>query len=237
MSTRTVPAPAPAPVPASSSAADTAVVVPVKRSVRAKSRLSALGDDARRRLAAAFAADTVASVLACTAVARVLVVTDDHELAETLRALGAEVIPDGAGDLNGTLVQAAAEVHRRDPSLRVAAVCADLPALRPDDLAAALAAAAPDRMSFVPDAARTGTTVVVAPGLEDFRPAFGPGSRDAHLDQGALELDRLDAPGLRRDVDDPADLAEALAMGAGPQTSAVARDLHLGRGVAQVGGR
>jgi len=215
--------------PATTSAT-TAVLVPVKRATRAKSRLAPLGDTARRRLATAFAADTVSAVLACPAVARVLVVTDDHELAEDLRRLGAEVIPDGADDLNGTLVQAAAEVHRRDPSLRLAAVCADLPSLRPEDLALALAAAPADRMSFVPDAARTGTTVLIAPGVEDFRPAFGPGSRDAHLDQGALELDGLGVPGLRRDVDDPADLADALALGAGPRTSAVAHELDLGPG-------
>lgn len=206
----------------------TAVLVPVKRATRAKSRLAPLGDEARRRLAAAFAADTVTAVLACPGVARVLVVTDDHELADDLGRLGAEVIPDGADDLNGTLVQAAAEVHRRDPALRLAAVCADLPALRPEDLAAALAVAPADRVSFVADAARTGTTVLLAPGLEEFHPAFGPGSREAHLDQGALELDVPDAPGLHRDVDDPTDLADALALGAGARTSATARDLHLG---------
>ena len=146
-----------------------AVLVPVKRPAVAKSRLGGLGDAARRELAHAFAADTVASALACAMVARVLVVTDDHVLARALSDAGADVMPDGASDLNSTLVQAAAEMHRRDPAVRLAAVCADLPALRPEELARALDAAAPDRMSFVSDEERFGTTTVVAPTLEAFR--------------------------------------------------------------------
>ena len=52
---------------------------------------------------------------------------------------GCEVIPDGASeDLNATLRQAAAEVGRRWPGATPVTLCADLPALVPDDLAAAL---------------------------------------------------------------------------------------------------
>ena len=116
-----------------------AVLVPVKPPAFAKSRLRDLGDDARRDLAAAFAADTVTAAAACPLVDRVLVVTDDHVLARGLADLGADVIPDGTSDdLNGTLAQAAAEMHRRRPDLRLVALCADLPALRPEELAAAL---------------------------------------------------------------------------------------------------
>ena len=204
-----------------------AVLVPVKRPAVAKSRLGGLGDAARRELANAFAADTVASALACAMVARVLVVTDDHVLARALSDAGADVMPDGASDLNSTLVQAAAEMHRRDPAVRLAAVCADLPALRPEELARALDAAAPDRMSFVSDEERFGTTTVVAPTLEAFRPAFGPGSRLRHLEDGAHEIDAVDVPGLRRDVDDPSDLAAALRLGVGPRTALVTTTLRL----------
>ncbi len=74
-----------------------------------------------------------------------LVVTDDHVLARAMSDLGADVIPDGTSDLNGTLLQAAAEMHRRDPALRLAAVCADLPALRPEEFSTALASSAAER--------------------------------------------------------------------------------------------
>jgi 2-phospho-L-lactate guanylyltransferase len=203
------------------------VLVPVKPPAFAKSRLASVGDEARADLASAFAADTVAAALDCPAVARVLVVTDDHVLASSMNDLGAAVLPDGTtDDLNGTLVQAAAEMHRQDPELGLVALCADLPALRPEQLGEALEAADPTRMSFVADREGVGTTAVVAPSVETFRPAFGEGSRRRHLDRGAVEID-LDLPTLRRDVDDPDDLTEALHLGVGPRTSLVATALRL----------
>jgi 2-phospho-L-lactate guanylyltransferase len=209
------------------SSAQYAVLVPVKPPAVGKSRLGCLGDASRRDLAAAFAADAVSAVLACDRVARVLVVTDDHQLAQAMSDLGAEVLPDGAADLNGTLLQAAAEMHRRDPGLRLAAVCADLPALRPEELTAALDASHATEMSFVADQERTGTTVVVAPDVQTFRPSFGPGSRRQHLEAGAHEIEAPDVPTVRRDVDDPAELADALALGVGPHTSLVATAWQL----------
>ncbi len=196
-----------------------AVLVPVKPPGVAKSRLGQLGDVARAELAAAFAADSVAAALACREVARVLVVTDDHVLASAMRDLGAEVIPDGADGLNDTLVQAAAEVRRRDGELGVAALCADVCALRPDELSLVLQAAAPDRMSFLADEQRVGTTAVIAPTTHTFAPAFGGQSRARHLAAGALEIDGVDVPTVRRDVDDLDDLEAARKLGVGPRTS------------------
>ena len=204
-----------------------AVLVPVKPPAVAKSRLGGLGDASRRDLAAAFAGDAVSAVLACDRVARALVVTDDHELARAMSDLGADVLPDGAADLNGALLQAAAEVHRRSPDLRLAAVCADLPALRPEELTKVLDASHPTEMSFVADEERVGTTVVAAPDMPRFRPSFGPGSRHQHLQAGAHEIEATDVPTVRRDVDNPAELAEALALGVGPRTSLVATALRL----------
>lgn len=201
------------------------VIIPVKPPAYAKSRLGRLGDQVRQSLAVAFALDTVAATLRSDRVAAVLVVTDDHRLAVQVRELGADVIPDGAADdLNGTLEQGAAEVRRRTPLLHLAALCADLPALRPEELDSALAAASPARLGFVADADRRGTTLVTAPDLTTFRPRFGPGSRAEHLAAGGLEIEgRLDS--LRRDVDTPADLEEALRLGIGAHTSRVTADL------------
>jgi 2-phospho-L-lactate guanylyltransferase len=210
----------------SSSKARFGVVVPVKPPAVAKSRLGGLGDDVRRALASAFAADTVEAALASERVACVLVVTDDHVLARELAGTGVEVIPDGAADdLNASLGQAAAELLRRHPGLRIAALCADLPALRPDELTRALDAASRERMAFVPDAEGAGTTVVTAPDLETFRPRFGHGSRAAHLDAGAHEIDLEDIASVRRDVDTPSDLAEVLRLGIGSRTSRVTAGL------------
>jgi 2-phospho-L-lactate/phosphoenolpyruvate guanylyltransferase len=198
------------------------VVVPVKPPAVGKSRLSALPHEERAELAMAFAVDTVTAVLGCPVVARVMVVTDDARFARELARLGTWVIPDGVGgQLNGTLELAAAELHRRAPGLRVAAVFADLPALTSEELALALAAAAPRGMSFVADAAGTGSTMVAAADLASFQPRFGPGSRQAHVDAGAFEI-TIPCPGLRHDVDTADDVVAVLRLGVGPRTSQVA---------------
>lgn len=192
-------------------------LVPVKPPGIGKSRLG-LDDDDRRALAAAFALDTVAACLAARTVAHVLVATDDAEFARELGALGAVTIPDGvAMDLNGTLRQSAAEARRRWPDLVPVALTADLPALRAEDLDAALATLEPGRPAYVADHAGLGTTLYTA-AYPLFEPRFGPGSALAHEGTGARPV--ADAPErLRRDVDDLADLDAALALGVGPRTA------------------
>ena len=196
-----------------------AVLVPVKPPAVGKSRLAGLGDGtSRRRLAESFAQDTVLACLRADTVQQVLVVTDDAQFSYVLSALGCAAIPDGvSGDLNATLRQAAAEARRRWPDLVPVALCADLPALRPDDLDQVLGTLTTGVPSFVPDAAGIGTTIYVAD-HDLFDPHFGPDSRAAHLDAGAREL--ADAPpSVRRDVDDPADLADAVTLGVGASTT------------------
>jgi len=204
------------------------VVVPVKRTDIAKSRLSPLGDEVRRGLGVAFAKDTVAAALATPGVALVLVVTDDHLLAASLAELGAQVVPDAVtDDLNGSLVQAATEVERRAAGVWPVAVCADLPALRPAELAAALRGASCAGPSFVADAEGEGTTAYVAPTPAQFAPRFGAGSRAEHLAADARELLLTDVPSLRRDVDTPSDLSAAARLGLGPHTASVVAGLRL----------
>ena len=199
------------------------VIVPVKPPARAKSRLAGLPADVRRDLAAAFALDTVAAARAAPGVGQVLAVTDDASFARDLRAAGCAVLPDGVGgDLNGTLVQAAAEAARRWPGDAPLALCADLPALRPAELGALLTAWSGDGPAFVADAAGAGTTAYVAR-VGGFAPRFGAESRTAHLGGGAVEL-AGEWPSLRQDVDDLADLRRAVALGVGPHTSAAWRD-------------
>lgn len=214
------------PLPPAPDGPQYAVVVPVKPPSVGKSRLRGLDDGARRSLAAAFALDTVAACLAARSVGHVLVVTDDAFFSSRLGALGAESIPDAVTeDLNGTLRQAAADARRRWPGLVPVAVCADLPALRPEDLDDVLAAADPGRPRFVADADGVGTTVYVG-AHDEFDPRFGPGSRAAHLDTGALEVATA-AASVRRDVDSVDDLRTALALGAGPRTTEAAGALDL----------
>jgi 2-phospho-L-lactate/phosphoenolpyruvate guanylyltransferase len=198
------------------------VVVPVKRLRLAKSRLYAVGRPRpeHEELALSLALDTVAAALRTPAVDRLLVVTDDPVVREAVAAAGAIVLPDepDAG-LNPALSHGAGAATRLAPAAGVALLSADLPALRPAELAAALADAAGPDAAFVADARGTGTTLLaVAPG-RPVRPRFGPASAAAHRATGAVELTG-DWLSLRHDVDTPADLLAAAELGLGPATSA-----------------
>jgi 2-phospho-L-lactate guanylyltransferase len=188
------------------------VVVPVKVLGRAKTRLG-LAPAARADLALEMARATVAAAAACPLVAEVVVVTDDPRAAAALRGARVHVVADepDAG-LNPALGHGAAVAAGRHPGAGVAALSADLPALRPDELARALAAGAAHPRAVVADAAGTGTVLLTArPGLP-LDPAYGGASRTRHAARGAVDLtdDLRDAvPGLRRDVDTPDDLAAA----------------------------
>lgn len=202
------------------------VLLPVKPPVRGKSRLSDVPPPARRRLAEAFALDTAAACLSAATVGAVLVVTDDAGFSTRLTALGCAAIPDGVSDdLNGTLVQAASEAARRWPGLVPVALTGDLPALRPADLDAALAALPTGRTAYVADADGTGTTLYTA-ATERFAPRFGPGSRAAHELAGAQPIPG-ELASLRRDVDAVDDLRAAAALGLGPRTAAVLAELDV----------
>ncbi|MFF0436938.1 2-phospho-L-lactate guanylyltransferase [Streptomyces sp. NPDC004327] len=201
---------------------DWSLVVPLKPLARAKSRLApAVGGSLRRLLALAFAEDTVAAVLACPAVRDVAVVTDDPAAAGALAALGARIVPDApAAGLNGALAHGARAVRAGRPRARVAALNADLPALRPAELARVLSVAGQFPRAFLADAAEIGTTFLSAgPGAE-LEPAFGGASRRRHLSSGAVEIRLAGVDSVRRDVDTGEDLAAALALGVGPRTAA-----------------
>ncbi len=190
------------------------VVVPVKRLSLAKSRLVSYGDERRRALALAFAADVV---LAAASIAHVLVVTDDAEAGELLASLGARVVPDDPDAGLNPALQHGADLLRQDqPDLGVATLSADLPALLAADLAAALAQVGRGQRGFVTDLTGTGTTLLAAGPGAALLPAFGTGSRAAHLGSGAVELPA--AAGLRQDVDTPADLEGAALLGLGAYT-------------------
>jgi 2-phospho-L-lactate/phosphoenolpyruvate guanylyltransferase len=199
------------------------VVVPAKRLAVAKTRLRPLTgdrDDAEathRELVLALLADTVTAAVACPAVGAVVVVTDDPAAADVVRTLGARIVGDEPDQgLNPALEHGA----RTAPGTAIAALSSDLPALRPEELAAALGAAAGSARAFVADAHGTGTTLLTAVDTE-LRPQFGAHSAAAHLRDGAAALSGP-WPGLIRDVDTEADLRAALALGAGPRTAALA---------------
>ncbi|MFJ8656891.1 2-phospho-L-lactate guanylyltransferase [Streptomyces rochei] len=205
------------------------LVVPVKPLARAKSRLADTAHDGvRPGLALAFAQDTVAAALACPEVADVAVVTDDARAGRELAGLGAGVVADEpGGGLNAALAHGAAVARAGRPTRPVAALNADLPALRPAELTRVLAAAAEFPRAFLADAAGIGTTLLAAMPGRELAPAFGTDSRARHRASGAVELRLDEVDSVRQDVDTGGDLRAALTLGVGPRTAAVAARLLI----------
>ncbi|TKA11817.1 2-phospho-L-lactate guanylyltransferase [Actinacidiphila oryziradicis] len=199
------------------------LVVPLKPLALAKSRLASAAGPVLPGLALAFAKDTVTAALNCRAVGSVTVVTDDPLAGAQLAALGARVVADTpAAGLNAALAHGALWVRRDRPDTPVAALNADLPALRPAELTRVLdaASAGPGR-AFLADAADLGTTLLCAAPGTALAPAFGGPSRARHRASGAREITLTGVDSARRDVDTADDLRAALALGVGRYTAAL----------------
>jgi len=193
------------------------LVVPVKTLDRAKTRLtSATGGDpvSHAALALALAMDTVSAAISTPGVRRVVTITSDPAVAAEMAAMGVESLPEPAEPgLNAALIHGARTLR----SNRIGALQADLPALRPDELRAALEAAC-NRRAFVPDRQGTGTTLLLAAPGGELDPRFGAGSAGHHRISGAIALYGA-WPSLRCDVDTEEDLRLAQALGLGTHTA------------------
>ncbi|HEX5334162.1 MAG TPA: 2-phospho-L-lactate guanylyltransferase [Cellulomonas sp.] len=202
------------------------LVVPVKDARLGKTRLARhLDDPGRMALVRAMAADTLAAAGATEQVDRLVVVTGDPEVARlapaTVGALVDVVAEEHPRGLDAAVRAGLARARALDPGNGVGVLLGDLPALRPDDLAAALDAAGAHARSFVPDADGTGTTLLLARPGATVDPCFGPGSARAHADRGHVRLDMPQGSTVRRDVDVRADLRAVRLLGPGPRTRAV----------------
>jgi 2-phospho-L-lactate guanylyltransferase len=206
---------------ADTGAADVGLVIAVKRLVAAKTRLAPVFSSAtRENVVLAMLVDTVTAASAVSALQAVTVVTPDDDAAAAARRLGARVLVDPTPDghrnpLNNAI--AAAEASIREETPNIVALQGDLPALQPQELAEAIAAAREYRRSFVGDRHGTGTSALFAFGVA-LDPQFGPDSAQRHRHSGAIELTGA-WPGLRCDIDTPDDLLVARRLGVGAATA------------------
>jgi 2-phospho-L-lactate/phosphoenolpyruvate guanylyltransferase len=204
------------------------IIIPVKDTTVAKTRLRGFTGPVRATLALAFALDSATAAMACRAVREVFVVTNDRDAALALSQIGVRVIRDvPEAGLNAALEHGAAAARREDGRVALAAMSADLPALRPEDLETAFAAGEALRRWFVADADGSGTTLLAAAEGSSLRPAFGAHSRDAHARSGASAIVGKDLQRLRRDVDTEEHLWEAVRLGVGQHTRCALADLAL----------
>lgn len=198
------------------------IVVPVRLGPHAKRRLAA-----PQRLAAAIVADCLAAVDATASVRRLVVVCAAGPV-PTLPTR-ADVVHQPSDTPGLTAAIALGLEHAEGPT---AVLLADLPALRPASLTAALAAGARRQLAdparpgwYVPDADDVGTVLLGGPTAR-LPIRFGPHSAQAHHDAGSRPLPCHDLR-LRRDVDTPADLIEAWRLGVGAHTATTIIDVQV----------
>jgi 2-phospho-L-lactate guanylyltransferase len=179
----------------------TAVVVPLKRFDRAKSRLR----HTRHLDVTSIVEELARGVIVSAQPREVIIVSEDKELSAFATSLGAELLLSTSTSLNAALQSAYESLSHRFDRLIIAH--GDL--RFPEGLG-----------SFAPDAGITlfadhhgaGTNVMVIPSRLDFRFAYGPHSLQLHADE-ARRLGvphRIDLTSLWRfDVDEPDDLKNA----------------------------
>jgi 2-phospho-L-lactate/phosphoenolpyruvate guanylyltransferase len=197
-------------------------IVPVKRFADAKRRLGdAVAGRRRGDLLEGMLADVLAALGRAQQLERIVVVTGDRRaervaLAQAQRtATALEVLRDPVD--HGHSEAATLGIVR---ALATRASCVtllpgDCPLLDSSELDAALARAGEGRVAVIPDRHGTGTNGLVMAPPDAIGPAFGPGSRERHLQiaavrglEGAVE----DVPSLALDLDTPEDLEELRAL-------------------------
>jgi 2-phospho-L-lactate/phosphoenolpyruvate guanylyltransferase len=203
---------------------DVGLIIAVKRLAVAKTRLAPIfSAPTRERVVLAMLLDTIAAAARAPSLRGITVVTPDDVAAEAAHQLGADVLddptPDGHPDpLNNAIVAAESMIAARpNPVPNIVVLQGDLPALQPQELSQAIAAARAHRRSFVADRHGSGTAALFAFGGK-LEPAFGMDSARRHRSSGAVELTGA-WPGLRCDIDTPDDLQAARRLGVGAATA------------------
>ena len=179
-------------------------IIPVRVTPDSKSRLAAALDaPARAALVEAMLARVIAAARAARNVAEVCTIGTTFD--------GALALADPGGGLN-LAASAALSQAAQGGATRVIVIHADLPLVTPRDLELLAAAPAGD-LAVAPDRHGTGTNALSLPlpHAAHFAFAFGPDSFARHLAEAqrlGLAIEELRSPGLARDIDDPADLAD-----------------------------
>jgi 2-phospho-L-lactate guanylyltransferase len=181
----------------------TALLVPVKAFSQAKLRLAGVLLPSER---AALARKMAETVVRAAGPLRAWVVSDDAEVADWARGLGAGVLSEPGRGLNGAVQHSVSQLASLG-YLKIIVAHGDLP------LASNLGWVADHSgITLVPDRRADGTNVVGIPAGSGFQFSYGPGSFARHV----AEAERLGLPlrvvhhrELGWDVDVPDDLARA----------------------------
>jgi 2-phospho-L-lactate guanylyltransferase len=186
-------------------------IVPVKRLTAAKSRLApVLSLRRRRELVTSLLIRTLTVLSKVKRIEGILIVGKDNAVRKIAREFGAGFVKEKEQDgLNGALTRAAREAVRRGADALMI-LPADLPLLKPADLAWALTrAGTPPFLAIAPDRAGRGTNLLclAPPGLIRF--SFGERSFLRHVTaarRAGSKVKVLRRRSLAEDIDRPEDL-------------------------------
>jgi 2-phospho-L-lactate/phosphoenolpyruvate guanylyltransferase len=196
-------------------------ILPVKRFRAAKRRLESLSTKERAALVEAMFADVLRAITVAESVERVIVVTGERR-AERLALRHAQRVttpievmrdPDDAGHPEAATLG----IIR---ALALGAECAallpgDCPLLDPRELDDAVGRMRAGRVAVVPDRHGSGTNGLLLSPPDAIGPAFGPGSRERHVElaeRRGMEVAIEELGSLALDLDTPDDLAELAAQ-------------------------
>lgn len=179
----------------------------------AKERLATGLDPASRRmLARAMATDVLAALSHCERLAEIVVVSAEPSIGELLSERVSAVLRDDRtshSDAAGLGIAWAVE-HGCDAALLVPGDC---PLIDPDEIDALIERCTTDSVAVavIPDRMGTGTNALLLTPPDAIAPAFGPGSRERHLETGRAAgrtTAAVDVPTLALDIDTHDDLLE-----------------------------
>lgn len=198
-------------------------IVPVKRFGAAKRRLGDVLDErARRALVGAMLEDVLDSLGRAGLIERVIVVTGEKRAERIAKRVAARITtplevlrePTDHGHSEAAVlgIIRAKALGAESVSL----LPGDCPLLDAEELDAALGRVEQGRVAVIPDRHGSGTNGLILAPPDAIGPAFGPGSRERHMERAAARgleavLEPLASMGLDLDtVDDLAALTETL---------------------------
>lgn len=209
-------------------------VVPVKRFGAAKQRLGdSLSTAERRELAESMLHDVLAALARCKRLDGVIVVSGEAAAREAAEAAGAGWIDDplDAGHSEAAGLGVAATL---DAGAECAALLpGDCPLLDPAELDRVLGEMRTGVAGVIPDRHGSGTNGLLLAPPDAIAPAFGPGSRERHLElarHSSTEPRLVEVPSLALDLDTPEDLKELTRLLAeDPELAPATADVLAGK--------
>ena len=220
----------------------TAILIPVKSTVRAKGRLgSVLGQEARQQLSLAMLEDVLAAAMPAVGVwvDAVCVATSDPEVAAIAARHEAMVLLEKAQRSESHSVDAASGRCAEEGFEAVLTIPADVPAVRTEDITTVLLGAqSGPPVVLVPSRDGRGTNAIWRLPPEAIPSRFGYDSfrkHQAEAEARGLHWTTLMVPRLTVDIDEPDDLTAFLAFPGETRTRALLLRLGVGASPSHAG--